>query len=452
MKFWLSRFALAGVLIFSTGNAFLLGQVAEKEAKRSSGSWGQFRGPSGMGVVLSDQITTKLDPKEGYRWRTPLQGVGWSSPVTDGRVIWLTSAIASEATEEQKAAAVEKFQMTKMKEIAGSLELLVQCLDLRTGELLLERKLADVDQPKPIHPMNSYASPTAAISGDRVICHFGGYGTWCLDVQTGEELWNRRMVVDDSVGPGSSPVIVDDKVLLTCDGTDQQFIAALSMGTGEICWKTHRPKMRTTNGEFQKAYCTPLIVQIEGRQQAVIPGAQWCIAYDPTNGDEIWRFDHGGGFSVTPMAILADGKLVFSTGFTSPELVCLDPTGRGDVTSTHVLWRTKRNAPTKPSLVSDHENLYVISDDGILSSVSLETGETLWRKRIGGTFSASPIISGSKVFIGNHDGDMTIFKSGDEYAELGQVAFGEQIMASPMVVGNDIVIRTKAAVYRFDAD
>ncbi|TWT89255.1 PQQ-binding-like beta-propeller repeat protein [Stieleria varia] len=420
--------------------------TATQAESPTPGVWGQFRGPQGMGVASSDSVGLNF---ETPAFRTPLRGVGWSSPVTDGQRVWLTSAIVTEATQEQRKAKLAKVQMANMKDVAGSIELLAQCVDATSGEILFEKSLGKIGDPNPIHPMNSYASPTPALVGDRLICHFGGYGTWCLDATTGETIWTQRLVVDDSVGPGSSPIVVDDIVLLVCDGIDKQFVAGVSLSEGEVLWQTPRPKMRTPNGEFQKAYCTPLIIEVDGETQAVIPGAQWIVAYDPATGREHWRADHGSGFSVTPMPIYAGGLVVFSTGYITPELVAVDPTGRGDVTQTHVRWRINRGVPAKPSPISDGQLVYLVSDDGIVTAVSLADGASRWRKRIGGTFSASPLLSGDKLFIANHDGEITVFRAGGEYQEIKTADLGEQVMASPVPVGSDLLIRTKAALYRF---
>ena len=411
--------------------------------------WSQFRGSGGMGIAASPMVTTNLDVEQNLVWKSNVAGVGWSSPVSDGEKLWMTAAIITDATKEQRAKRLANVQMAQMKDVAGMAELQAVCLDAISGKLLFQQTLAVVDSPNPIHPMNSYASPTPAVSEDRVIFHFGGYGTWCLDKDTGKTQWTQQLVVDDSVGPGSSPVIVGDKVLIVCDGIDQQFVAALGMADGGIVWRTTRPPMRASNGEFQKAYSTPLVINVNGQTQAVVPGAQWCVAYDPQDGRELWQADHGSGFSVTPMAIYADGLVVFSTGYTSPELVAVDPSGTGDVTNTHIRWRIRRNAPTKPSLTSDAGRLYAISDDGILSAINLSDGEMLWRERIGGSFSASPMISGKNIFIASHEGELTIFRSSEAYEEVAKIEFDSQIMASPISLGNDLIIRTKDAIYRF---
>lgn len=425
--------------------------LMSKELHSQEGHWTQFRGPDGSGVIQSEVDLTRIGDPQALLWRTPIRGVGWSSTVTDGTYLWLTSAITTEATAEEKRLALEKVLIPEIKDVAGSVELIALCMNASTGQVLWEKSLDKIEEPSPIHPMNSYASPTPLVTDDRVVFHFGGYGTWCLDKLTGKALWHQQLAVDDSVGPGSSPIRFEGLMIVACDGIDQQFVAAISLEDGSVGWKANRPPIRATNPEFQKAYSTALLIEVAGRTQLIVPGAQWLVAYEPATGREIWRADCGDGFSTTPMPLLADGLVWFSTGYTSPELIAVDPNGVGDISQTHIKRRQKRGVPTKPSFVSDPDFVYMISDDGILSACSVETGEVQWRKRIGGMFSASPIRSEDQVFVASHDGQLIVFKTGNEFIELSNRDLAEQVMASPMLIGNDVILRTKNAVYRYGA-
>jgi outer membrane protein assembly factor BamB len=419
---------------------------------RAERPWAQFRGPVGSGISRDPNVTVAADPIANVRWRTPTPGLGWSSPVTDGRLIWMTAAITSEASPDEQAQALAGDPLASAKNVAGTVQLLAMAVDAATGSIVHQIDLDVVAEPKPIHAMNSYASPTPAIHDDRIVVHFGRYGTWCLDAVSGETLWNRRIVIEDSVGPGSSPVVHDGLVLLTCDGTDKQFIEALSLANGETVWKTDRPPIGAANGEQRKSFSTPLVIEVNGGTQAIIPGAQWCVAYDVSDGREIWRVEHGGGFSITPMPSLIGERIVFSTGFMKPELLAVDPTGKGDVTNTHVAWRTMKGGSRRPSMVSDDLRLYCVSDDGILTVLRHSTGNVIYRERLGGQYSSSPLRVGDRILIADHEGLVRVFLAGDDYREVASYDLGEQIMASPAVLGEDLLIRTAAALYRFSGN
>ncbi len=435
-------FALATVASFCMGLLVANVSVFAEEA-----NWSQFRGPSGEGLANA-QLPTDLANKANHLWSTKTKGVGWSSPVVSNGQVWFTSAVTKEASAEQIAAKLAGVQFAQIKTLAQSVEFHAICLDVATGQLIHDIVLSTVENPEPINPMNSYASPTPTIVGERVVCHFGNYGTWCLNTQNGQTLWSTKLVVDYSVGPGSSPIVVGDKVLLVCDGIDLQFVAALYLQDGRQAWKTDRPEIRSKNGEFRKAYSTPLILQIHGRPMAIIPGAQWTVAYDPDNGNEIWRADCGDGFSTTPMPIFESGLVVMSTGYTKPEFVAIRPDGTGDVSKTHIAWRANRGAPTMSSAVARDGDMIAISDAGIITRYDALTGKEKARNRIGGNFSASPILSGQNLYFSDRKGVVTVVKADSELSVVSKNDFGSPILASPAVIGNDLILRTEESVIR----
>lgn len=410
--------------------------------------WKQFRGSSQMGVAgSSSKPPVKWDLEKNARWKVALPGVGWSSPVYSDGKVWLTSAVPTNATKEQIEARKKEVQNPQIKTVAASVELKVLCVDLESGKLLFDRTLRKVARPDMINPMNSYASPTAVISGEKVICHFGSYGTWCLDSKNAETIWHRTYVVDHSVGPGSSPVIFGQTVILVCDGMDKQFVVGLDLVSGREKWLAKRPPIRQKNPEFKKAYSTPLLVNVQGRNQAVVPGAQWIVAYDPENGKELWKADHGSGFSVTPMAVYHQGLIIFSTGYGRPQYVAVDPTGSGNVTETHVKWK-RRNAPAMPSFIAADGEVLSVNDKGILFRLDAKSGEILEQKRVGGNFSASPLLANGHLYLSSREGAMTVMKVDDEFQKVSKQKFGSPLMASPVVFQNDLIVRTKDHLFR----
>ena len=421
--------------------------IPNPSATADDGGWTQFRGPTGEGLA-NVKLPTELANKKNHVWSTSISGVGWSSPVVSNGQVWFTSAVTKEATPEQIAAKLAGVQFAQIKTMAQSVEFHAICLDLSTGKLLHDKVLATDDNPSPINPMNSYASPTPAIFADNVICHFGNYGTWCLNTKTCETIWSTKLIVDHSVGPGSSPIVFGNKVILVCDGIDQQYVAAVNLQDGRTAWKTNRPQIRASNGEFRKAYSTPLIIPIHGRPQAVIPGAQWTVAYDPDNGDEIWRADCGDGFSTTPMAIFESGLIVMSTGYTKPEFVAIRPDGKGDVSKTHIAWRASKGAPTMSSAVARDGDMFAMSDTGILTRYDVSNGQEKARHRIGGNFSASPILAGEHLYFSDRKGMMTVVKIDNELTVVSTNDFGSPILASPAVIENDLIVRTEAEIIR----
>ena len=411
--------------------------------------WSQFRGPDGNGKSTAADTPVTFS-QANTAWQTPIPGTGWSSPVvSDGR-IWLTTAETTEATKQQIAAKTRGVQFAKIKTVAGSVNLRAICVDAQSGKIIHNLLLREIDDPDLINPLNSYASPTPAIQGRNVICHFGSYGTWCLDNATGETLWKNALVVDHSVGPGSSPVIADNVVVIACDGIDKQFVAGLDLKTGKEIWNTSRPPMRNTNGEFNKAYCTPLLISVGSQTQAVIPGAQWICAYDPATGKEIWRADCGNGFSTTPMPVYESGLLVCATGFMIAELVAIDPKGTGDITNENVRWRAAKGGSTMPTAIGTEGKIYSISDNGVLSILDAKTGNVTDRIRVGGKFAASPLLVDGKLYIGSQDGVMSVYEitADGKPNQIAKNQMDGSLMASPAVIGSDLIVRTSKSLSR----
>ncbi len=446
------RLSIASIEVCSVVLAIALAgtAVVSQNALASETIWPQFRGPNGQGVVPID-LPTDFDSANNRVWTVDTVGAGWSSPVTANGQVWFTSAVTQEASPEELKERLAKLQLADIKTFAGSVEFHAICLDSETGERIYDIVLAKETKPEPINPLNSYASPTPVIADGKVICHFGNYGTWCLDCHSGKELWSSKQVVDHSVGPGSSPIVVDDRVILVCDGIDQQFICALRMSDGELAWKTNRPPLRTNIGEFKKAYCTPLVIDVAGTTQLVIPGAQWTVAYEPIHGNEVWRADCGDGFSTTPMPVYENGLVVISTGYTRPEFVAIRPDGSGDVTATHIIWKNNRSVPTMPSAVARDGQMYAISDSGILTLFDVTSGKEVSRKRIGGNFSASPLLSRKHLYLLSREGIITVVEANPELTVISTTDMEAPILASPAVIGNDLIIRTENQVMRITA-
>jgi outer membrane protein assembly factor BamB len=445
-RLWNGLFQLFKIYIFAL---LLLGfGAAGADAQEA---WNQFRGPRGNGVAPKGTVLTDtLDLETQVVWKTAVPGIGWSSPVIDSNRIWITSAVTELASPEEIQQKLERVQVPEIKTVAKSLQLYAICLDVELGVILHNRLLASIENPEIINPLNSYASPTPAIAQGNVVCHFGSYGTWCLDAQTGAEIWHRQYVVDHSVGPGSSPVIFEDKVLLVCDGMDQQFVVCLDLETGEEVWRTARPPVRTSNPEFKKSFSTPLIIEAAGKTQAVIPAAEWIASYDPRTGREIWRANHGDGYSIAPMPTYQSGMIVFSTGYGRPDFVGVDPTGEGDVTATHIRWRAK-NAPAMPSFVGHEGKVYTVTESGILTCLDAESGDIIAKSRLGGNYSASPILANRRLYFFSREGFASIFDCSPEFQQLARTNFANPIMASPAMIENDLIIRTRDFIYRIKA-
>lgn len=415
--------------------------------------WPQFRGAEGNGLAGDASVPVEFGEKNKVAWKTELLGRAWSSPVIADGVIWVTTAVENVPSEEERIAMLREggIEERKFKQlaIAKSIDLKLISLDLRTGSVRSTIDLVTIDEPDPIHSLNSYASPTPMIDSDKIYCHFGTYGTFCLERKTGDLLWQRKLPLVHSVGPGSSPFVFEDLLVLIQDGVERQYVTALNKLTGESVWERDRPEMEAPTGDQKKAYCTPIaITDKQGREQLICMGSQWMVSYDPKSGQELWRCNHGKGFSVVPRPVYANDVVYFSTGFGKPELWAVKVDGSGDVSDTHVKWTVKQGIPAKPSPLLHDGLIYVMADNGVASCFTVEDGEQVWKQRIGGDYSASPILVSGNLYFGSHDGKVTVVKAGREGEVIAKNQLDGKIMASPAIVDNAIILRTDKAVYR----
>jgi outer membrane protein assembly factor BamB len=389
--------------------------------------WFQFRGPSGQGHSTALGLPTHWRTTQNVRWKTTIPGRGWSSPVCVGHQIFLTTAISEDSSHS----------------------LHVLSLDADTGNIVWDVTVFDrlVAERARIHSKNSHASPTPVAKDGRLYVHFGTHGTACLSFD-GNVLWKtRELVYQPNHGSGGSPVLVDGLVVVSCDGADIQFVAALDADSGHLRWKKDRPAC----DEMKKfAFGTPLVIETHGHKQIVSPGANWVVAYDPPTGDEIWRVRYEG-YSVVPRPVFGKGLVYLATSFDSSQLLAIRPDGRGDVTETHVAWRQSRSMPSTPSPLLIGENIYLINDAGIASCLDAITGKPHWAHRIGGKFSASPIVAEDRIHVVSESGETTIFRATPErYVEIARNKLDEQALASPAVVDRALLIRTASALYRIE--
>jgi outer membrane protein assembly factor BamB len=302
--------------------------------------WPQWRGPAGEGHAPgAHDLPVAWSETEHVAWKTPLPGRGWSSPVLDERLVWMTTALEHEAPPDVVAERAVAVPGSQPRNVATSVSLHAVAVDRDTGTLAHDIELFRVDAPQPIHTLNSYASPSPVLAAGRLYCQFGDYGTACVDTATGTILWkNRDLRLDHMNGPGSTPILYDGLLIVNCDGCDVQEIAALDAASGRIAWKTPRSGPLRDNPDLKKAYATPLIVKQGDRDVLISPGADWVYGYDPENGRELWRRSYGVlGFSIVPRPVAAHGFVFMSTGFMKPEMLALRPGSAG--AEPEIVWR-----------------------------------------------------------------------------------------------------------------
>ncbi len=386
-------------------------------------NWPEFRGPTGDGVALGITLPTDLGDQTNVSWETPIHGRGWSSPVIWGEQIWLTSA-----TEDGK----------KMFGI---------CVDLKTGKVIHDKLIYQNENPRFRHATNSYASCTPAVETGRVYLHFGSYGTVCLDTNTGDTIWNREdFECDHFRGPGSSPILYGDNLIVAYDGSDKQYVVAFNKETGETAWKTDRNlEYGTDNGDWKKAYGTASVFEIAGKPMLIYPSASATVAYDPRTGEPMWTVYHDGMNASARPILTKDGLVILTNGMGRMDAV--NPQGKGDITKTNIDWTLSKNVTRRPSPILVNGKLFMFNDKGIASCVRAKDGKILWQQRIKTTFAASPIFDGEHIFAFSEKGQIYAFQPSGEYELIEETELGDGFKASPAVAGDRLILRSISKLY-----
>lgn len=397
--------------------------------------WDQFRGPQGNGHSPATGLPVEWSESTNVAWKAAVPHKGWSTPLVLGAQVWLTTA-----TDDGR-------------------DYFVLCYDRETGRILHEARLFHSDSPEPLgNDLNSYASPTGFLEEGRFYAHFGSYGTACIDTTTFREIWRRTdLPCRHYRGPGSSLFPWKNTIILTMDGVDVQYLAALDRESGKTVWKTDRntdwndldPSGKPlAEGDYRKAYSTPILIRPGGVPQLVSTGSKATVAYDPDTGRELWRVRYDG-FSNASLPAWHDGLVIVNTGHSKAMLRAyrVEAGTSGDITD-QIVWEQTKYVPTRSSPVIVGDLYYMMADNGFISAVDLKSGEVLYSERSGGSCSASPLAADGRIYFCNERGDTQVIAPGREYRLLARNSLDSGILASPAAAGRELYIRTRTSLYR----
>ena len=412
----------------STVNQFLFAFIASVSmvSIATADDWQVFRGPAGDGSSTLKNLPIEWSIDKNVTWKTDLPGEGWSSPVVYKGVVYLTAAIAQSKTDETSA-----------------YDLTVFGINLDNGEVRWKKTVfvQPADAPRR-HQKNSHASPTPIVQDDQLYVHFGHQGTACLSL-TGEVIWKTVSIEYKPVhGNGGTPVIVDDTIVFSVDGAATAKVIALDLSNGEVRWTFDRE----SNAPRKFSFSTPALIEVDGKRQIVSPGSDVVHGLDAETGEMIWKVKYDG-YSVIPKPVFRDGLVYVCTSYNTPWIYCIDPTGKGDITETHVRWSHQKQVPHTPSIIITEGRIYMVSDRGIGSCLDAKTGEVIWQERVGGNYSASPLLANGLIYMQSEQGDATVIEAGPEYKIVAKNTFGQRTLASYGVTDGTLLIRTSESLY-----
>jgi len=422
--------------LFAFSICLLLLNISQISSFAQTSGWTHFRGSNLNGISEDTLVPVHWSDTTNIVWRTDVRGRGWSSPVVLGNQVWMTTATVDG------------------KEMSGI------CLDFKSGKPLFDILLFKQDSIYGKHPANTYASPTPCIEPGFVYLNFGSSGTACVNTENGQIVWKRSdLKCDHMQGTGSSPILYKDLLIIHFEGTDHQFIVALNKKTGETVWQSLRPAeyYNKLSPVGRKAYVTPIVVKVAGKDLLISNGAAVCIAYEAETGKEVWRVVQGEDSTIA-MPFSEEGIVFFYTSFVTQangekyaEMLAVDPKGLGDITRTNVLWRVKTPVLQLLTPLIKDRVIYTVDSRNNLSAIDARRGDTLYSKKLKNRYNSSPVYAGGRIYFTSVKGETLVLQAGRVLQVISENKLPGDVYATPAIFQNSILIRNEFSLYRIGA-
>jgi outer membrane protein assembly factor BamB len=408
-------------------------------------NWPQWRGPHGNGVSNETGLPAEWRGDENVAWKAPIRGLGVSSPIVWESTIVLTSQLGRGVVRYGNLPSLSRGEDPSERGLSqpaepndGTVTFLVQAFDRANGSVLWEHSIPSQGPPIEVHDKNNLATPSCTTDGAGVYCLFGTGQMTALSLE-GKELWQRDLrsehgPFDIGWGHSSSPVLHDDSLILLCDHQSTSYLLALDKRTGEKKWRVDR-------GKELRSYSTPMVVRGEERDELVVNSSKGIQAYAPGSGEQLWFFEEENRFP-TPSPAFGDGVIFMSRGHRSGPYMAIRPGGSGDISKSHVAWHVATGAPYVTSLVYYRGTVFMVNGRGLATAVDGETGETVWKSRLGGVYSSSPVAGDGKVYLTSEGGDVVVLSAEGEPEILARNSLGERFLASPAISGRRLYFRS----------
>ncbi len=388
-------------------------------------NWMRFRGPTGQGLSNETNLPVTWSATESVKWKTSLPGKGWSSPIVFEDQIFLTAS-----TEE-------------------GVSCQVICLNRKDGSVNWTTEVHR-QKPGPMRKQNSYATPTPVTDGKHVYSVFYDGTIIAVDF-SGKIVWKNSEIDFFSLhGLGASPIVANGQVIMPFDGSsrdetqigwkvpwEKAVVLSVDAEDGTVRWKGQRGKSRV-------GHVTPILV--DNNSQVISAGGDRVQGFDLDSGNRIWSI-YSQGEGVTPSPVVGNGLLYTSSGFEAPTLRAIRLGGKGDVTNTHIAWEQKSGVAALSSLLYIEPHLYSISRDNILHCLEAASGEIVWRQRLAGTYSASPVYADGRIYLLSAEGETLVLRPGAKYEEIATNDLGETCYASMAVSQGNFFIRSAQHLY-----
>ena len=398
------KFRNLGVIIVSL--VFISQTVAQAQ------NWSNWRGPNGDGTSSEINLPTKWDSVTNVLWKVAVPGIGHASPIVWGdRLFTVTANIETQ-------------------------EKLLLCYNSKNGNLLWQTTVLKTPLEKK-HNDNSFASGTPATDGIYIYVSF-------LDGESvvvaaydfrGKQIWMQRPGTFSSPhGYSCSPALYKDKVIINGESKGDAFIAALSKADGHTIWKIPQDKPA-------HSFSTPIFREMAGKMQMIFCGNMEVSSYNPDDGSRYW-FVSGPSedFCASPVFNEKTGLVLVSSAWPQRHLLAIKPDGNGDVSNSHIAWRSTEGAYYVPSPVSVGDYLFTTMTNGSVHCIEAASGKIFWKESLGRQYASAVLVNGL-VYMPNDEGVITVIKPGPVFESIAKNAIGETMVASPAISNDKIYLR-----------
>ncbi len=406
-------------------------------------NWPQWRGPMGDGTSAEKNLPLRWSPHENVLWKEPLEGLGTSTPIVWNELIFVTSQLGVGPLDGRGAEFPNSVTARDYALSSDDITFVVRALHREDGRSMWEYRF-NAAEPKAklpsVHPKHNFASPSTVTDGERVYAWMGT-GQLVALTMDGKLAWERHIGRDYAPfnvlwGHGSSPTLHGNAIILLCDHPSEAYLVALDVSTGKEIWKVDR-------GKGLRSYSTPFVLRTPDGDELVVNSSHRIESFDPTTGELLWHVGAPVTLAIA-MPVHANGVLYASRGYSSGPYSAIRVGGRGDINETHVNWRVPTRAPYISSLLYYEGLVFMATEGGIATAVDPKTGKSLWRERLGGAFTASPVAGDGKVYFMNEGGETFVLAAGTPTEVIGKNTLEERTLASPAISDGTLFIRSDA--------
>ena len=410
--------------------------------------WPAWRGPSGTGVTSEANLPQQWSDASGVAWRMKLAGTGVSTPVVSGPHVYATSQIGAGSRRAgnhptlvqgaDQASAGERTLTGAGAASPGTVTFAVTAFRWSDGGRAWQQETPAEGTLVGVHDKHNLSTPSPVTDGQTVIAWFGTGQVVALEAATGKPVWSKHLgkeygAFEINWGHASSPVLYGDLAIFPCYHESGSYLLALDKRTGAVRWKRDRQP-------GAHSYSTPLVVSHDGNATLVLNSSRAVEAFDPLTGTPLWQVVEENRFPI-PMPVHHQGVLYMSRGYRSSPYLAIRLGGRGDVSNTHVVWKTPTGAPYVSSLVYYDGLLYMATEMGIVTALDPATGQTVWRERMGGVFTASPVAGDGKIYLASETGETIVLRAGRKPEILARNRLNTHIVASPAISRGRLFLR-----------